>query len=67
MIMALSTLLAGGAIWVASDYLWRAITQGAAFWQLEIFVRFLGPLGLVAIAARGVKFGWRMMRSKSSL
>lgn len=40
MIMVLSTLLAAVAIWGASDYLWRAVTQGAGFWQLEIFVRF---------------------------
>ena len=66
MIVVLSTLLAAVAIWGASDYLWRAVTQGTGFWQLEIFVGFLIPLGLVGGAVRGFRFGLRMMRSKSS-
>ncbi len=66
MIMVLSTLLAAFAVWLASDYLWRAVTQGAGFWQLELFNRFLIPLVLVAVAARGFRFGLRMMRSKAS-
>lgn len=65
MILVLSTLLAAFGVWGASDYLWRAITQGAVFWQIEIFVRFLIPLGLVLPAVKGVRFGFRMMRSKS--
>lgn len=65
MILVLSALLAVVAVWGASDYLWRAVTQGTGFWQIEIFVRFLIPLGLVGAAVRGFKFGLRMMRSKS--
>ncbi|MBU1324481.1 MAG: hypothetical protein KJ676_04500 [Alphaproteobacteria bacterium] len=66
MIVILSVLLAAVAVWGASDYLWRAVTQGAGFWQIEIFVRFLIPLGLFVAAFRGVRFGLQMMRSKSS-
>lgn len=66
MIVVLSGLLAAVAVWGASDYLWRAITQGAGFWQTEIFVRFLIPLGLIGAAIRGVRFGLLMMRSESS-
>ncbi len=66
MIVILSVLLAAVAVWGASDYLWRAVTQGAGFWQIEIFVRFLIPFGLVVAAVRGVRFGLQMMRSKSS-
>ncbi|WAC60953.1 hypothetical protein [Brevundimonas sp. SL130] len=66
MVVILSGLLAAAAVWGASDYLWRAITQGAGFWQIEIFVRFLIPLGLVGAALRGVRFGLKMMRSESS-
>jgi len=66
MIMVLSTLLAAFAVWGASDYLWRAVTQGTGFWQLEIFNRFLIPFVLVGGAVRGFRFGLRMMRSKAS-
>ena len=66
MIAALSTAVAAGAVWGASDYIWRAVTQGAGFWKLEIAVRFLIPIGLVAGAVRGVMFGLRMMRSRPS-
>lgn len=65
MIFVLSLLLALVAIWGASDYLWRALTQGTGFWQIDIFVRFLIPLGLVGAAVRGLRFGLRMMRSRS--
>lgn len=66
MVLALSTLLAAVAVWAALDYLWQAFTQGKDFWQPEIFVRFLTPLGLVGGAVVGFRFGLRMMRSKSS-
>jgi len=65
MIMVLSTLLAAFAAWGAVDYLWRAITQGTGFWQVEIFVRFLIPLSLIGAAVRGFSAGLQMIRSKS--
>ncbi|WP_420472175.1 hypothetical protein [Brevundimonas sp. FT23042] len=66
MIVVLSVLLAAVAVWGASDYLWRAVTQGAGFWRIEIFVRFLIPLGLVGVAVRGGRSGLQMVRSKSA-
>ena len=66
MIMLLSALLAAVAIWGASDYLLRAVTQDTGFWRPEIFDRFLIPLGLIAGAVRGFRFGLRMMRSQTS-
>jgi hypothetical protein len=66
MIMVLSTLLAAFAVWLASDYLWRAVTQGTWFWLIHLFSNFLVPLVLVGIAVRGFRFGLRMMRSKAS-
>lgn len=65
MIVVLSTLLAAFAAWGAADYLWRAITQDTGFWQIEIFGRFLVPLGLIGAAVRGCRFGLQMMRRKS--
>ena len=65
MIVVLSGLLAAFAVWGASHYLWRAITQGAGFWQIDIFVQLLIPLALVHPALRGVRFGLKVMRAKA--
>ena len=65
MVMLLAIVLAGFAVWGASDYLWRTFALGANFWRDEVVLRFLIPITLLPTALGMFRFGWRMSRPKS--
>lgn len=65
MVMLLAIVLAGFAVWGASDYLWRTFALGANFWRDEVVVSFLIPITLLTSALGVFRYGWRMSRQKS--